>query len=254
MNRAVKSSKINVLIVDDEPLARKFIRRLLKDDQEVAIVAECRNGYEAITKITQGFVDLVFLDVQMPEMDGFGVLETLGDIPLPQIVFTTAYDQYAIRAFEVHALDYLLKPFDQARFRQVMDHAKSQLPAAIRKNQRTQISTLLDNQSSPYLNRLIVKTSGRIIFLKTEEIRWIEAADKYVQLHTGKTTRLVRQTLNAIELQLDPNRFIRIHRSAIVNIEHIQELQPLIGGEYRVVLSDGTKLTLSRNYRNKLLA
>src|SRR5260370_5679475 len=248
------AAKIRVLIVDDESLARKFIRRMLKDDPEIEIVGECGNGKDAVTQIRKQDPDVVFLDVQMPEMDGFSVLEAVGLERLPEIVFTTAYEQYAIRAFELHALDYLLKPFDQARFRDAMRHAKERLHYRQLDDGRLQISALLENvkRRSKYLDRLIVKAGGRIRFVKTDDISWIEADDKYVHLHIGQSAQMVRQTLGAMETQLDPTKFFRIHRSAIVNIERIQELQPMFGGEHAVVMEDGTRLTLSRKYKDKL--
>jgi two-component system LytT family response regulator len=245
---------ITVLIVDDEALARKFIRRMLSDDQEFEILGECGNGKDAVTMIRKQKPDLVFLDVQMPEMDGFSVLEAVGIGRLPEIVFTTAYEHYAIRAFELHALDYLLKPFDRARFRDAIKHAKERLHHRQIEDGRLQIGALLEsvNRQPKYLERLIIRAEGRIMFLRTEEIDWIEADDKYVQLHTGKTARMVRQTLNAMETQLDPKRFMRIHRSAVVNVERIKELHPLFKGEHAVVMEDGTRLTLSRKYKEKL--
>ncbi|HLM59736.1 MAG TPA: LytTR family DNA-binding domain-containing protein [Pyrinomonadaceae bacterium] len=249
------NEKITALIVDDEPLARKFIRRMLEKHSSVEIVGECGNGKEAVTSILEVKPCLVFLDVQMPEMDGFTTLETLGAANLPQIVFVTAYEQYAIRAFEIHALDYLLKPFDQPRFDKAMARVEEKF--ADREQARTeqkQITALLENvaQKSPYLERLVVKTGGRIIFLKTTEVDWIQADDKYAHLHTNGKSHLVRQTLGALEAQLDPQKFVRIHRSAIVNIERIKELQPMFAGDHTVVLENDTKLTLSRSYKNKL--
>ena len=248
-------TKIRVLIVDDEPLARRFIRRMLKDDQEVSIIGECKNGLEAVAAIREKSPDLLFLDVQMPELDGFMVLETLGLENAPQVIFVTAYEQYAIRAFEIHALDYLLKPFDQARFNKALGHAKERLTVSPQdETERRQLTALLENikQRPKFLERLIIKADGRIIFLKTEEIDWLEADDKYVHLHVGKTSHMVRQTLSGMEAQLDPEKFLRIHRSTIVNLERIKELQALFGGEHTVILNDGTELTLSRNYKDKL--
>jgi two-component system, LytTR family, response regulator len=250
----MKDPRIRALIVDDEALARKFIRRMLKDDHDVEIVGECSNGKEAVAVIRKHNPDLVFLDVQMPEMDGFAVLESIGVDRLPEIIFTTAYEQYAIRAFELHALDYLLKPFDQTRFRQAIKYAKKQLRSQREKDGRLQINALLESiKTKPqYLDRLVIKAGGRITFLSMDEINWIEADDKYVHLHTGKSNPMVRQTLSAMETQLDPRKFRRIHRSAIVNVQRIKELQPLFNGEHSVLLEDGTKLTLSRNYKDKL--
>jgi two-component system LytT family response regulator len=250
----MKSAQIRALIADDEALARKFIRRMLKDDRDVEIVGECSNGKEAVAMIRKQNPDVVFLDVQMPEMDGFGVLESIGVERLPQIIFTTAYEQYAIRAFELHALDYLLKPFDQARFKDAIKYAKERFCSERDRDDRRQIGALLENiKNKPqYLDRLVIKAGGRITFLSTDEINWIEADDKYVHLHTSKATPMVRQTLTAMEAQLDPEKFRRVHRSAIVNVKRIKELQPLFSGEYSIVLEDGTKLTLSRSYKDRL--
>jgi two-component system, LytTR family, response regulator len=192
--------------------------------------------------------------VQMPEMDGFAVLESLGVERLPLVIFTTAYEQYAIRAFEAHALDYLLKPFDEARFAQALTRARGRLRERRAEGERRQVAALLDHvkRRPAHLDRLMVKSGARIIFLKVEAIDWIEADDKYVRLHAGPATHLVRQTLSAMEEQLDPDKFLRIHRSAVVNVERIKELQPLFGGEHRVILDGGTALTLSRNYKEKL--
>jgi two-component system, LytTR family, response regulator len=250
----MKNAPIRAVIADDEALARKFIRRMLKDDPDVEIAGECGNGKETVAMIRKQNPDLVFLDVQMPEMDGFAVLESIGVERLPEIIFATAYEQYAIRAFELHALDYLLKPFDQARFKDAIRHAKERFRFERQNEGRTQISALLQSirNKSQYLDRLMIKAGGRITFLSTDEINWIEADDKYVHLHTGKISPMVRQTLSAMETQLDPRKFRRVHRSAIVNVERIKELQPLFSGEHSILLQDGTKLTLSRNYKDKL--
>ena len=249
------NEKITVLIVDDEPLARKFIRRMLENDRSIEIVGECGNGKEAVAVVLEKKPDLVFLDIQMPEMDGFTMIETFGIENLPNIVFVTAYEQYAIRAFEIHALDYLLKPFDQARFEKAMKHVRAKF-ADQRQNEteQKQIAALLENvkQKPRFLDRLVIKADGRIVFLKTEDIDWIQADDKYVHLHAGNKSHLVRQTLGAMEAQLDTQTFIRVHRSAIVNIGRIKELQPMFTGEHTIILENGTKLTLSRSYKNKL--
>jgi two-component system, LytTR family, response regulator len=252
----MSEAKIRAVIVDDELLARKFIRRMLKHEGDWELVGEASNGREAVETIRTQKPDIVFLDVQMPEMDGFAVLEQVGLGQLPDIVFTTAYESYAIRAFELHALDYLLKPFDQQRFRDAIRHAKERLHSRQQEDGRRQIGALLEriNSRQPYLDRLIIKAAGRITFLNTHEIDWIEADDKYVHLHTGKGAQMVRQTLSAMETQLDPARFVRIHRSTMVNIERIKELQPLFNGEYSLHLEDKTKLTLSRTYKEKLFA
>ncbi len=250
----MSEAKITAVIVDDELLARKFIRRMLKHEPDWELVGEASNGNEAVETIRTQKPDIVFLDVQMPEMDGFAVLEKVAIGQLPEIVFTTAYESYAIRAFELHALDYLLKPFDQQRFREAIRHAKERLHSRQLEDGRRQIGALLEriNSKQPYLERLIIKADGRITFLNTHEIDWIEADDKYVHLHTAKGARMVRQTLSAMETQLDPARFVRIHRSAMVNVERIKELQPLFNGEYSLLMEDKTKLTLSRTYKDKL--
>jgi len=246
--------KIRVLIADDELLARKFIRRMLKQDSDIEIVAECSNGAEAAAMIRKEKPDLVFLDVQMPEMNGFSVLDAVKLDHLPEIIFTTAYEAYAIRAFELHALDYLLKPFDQVRFKAALRYAKERLHSQQNEEKHLQIGTLLESMRAQrqYLDRVVIRSDGRITFLHTREIDWLEADDKYVHLHTGKGTRMVRQTLSAMESQLDPKKFLRVHRSAMVNLDRIKELQPLFNGEHSLVLEDGTRLTLSRKYKDKL--
>jgi len=246
--------KIRVVVADDEMLARKFIRRMLKQDPEVEIVAECGNGAETVAMIRKEKPDLVFLDVQMPEMNGFAVLDAVKLDHLPEIIFTTAYESYAIRAFELHALDYLLKPFDQVRFKAALKYAKERFHSHHEEEKRLQIGTLLESirAQQQYLDRVIIRTDGRITFLQTREIDWLEADDKYVHLHTGKGTRMVRQTLSAMEEQLDPRKFVRVHRSAMVNTDRIKELQPLFNGEHSLILEDGTRLTLSRKYKDKL--
>src|SRR6266478_6986951 len=245
---------IRALIADDEALARKFIRRMLKENRDFEIIGECANGKETVATIRKQNPDVVFLDVQMPEMDGFAVLESIGIERLPEVIFATAYEQYAIRAFELHALDYLLKPFDQARFKDAIKHAKERFRSQRQKEGRLQMSALLESiKNKPqHLDRFVIKTGGRITFLSTDEINWIEADDKYVHLHTAKISPMVRQTLSAMETQLDPRKFRRIHRSVIVNVKRIKELQPLFSGEHSILLEDGTKLTLSRSYKDKL--
>ncbi len=226
---------------------------MLKDDREIEIAGEATNGKEAVSMIRKHEPDLVFLDVQMPEMDGFAALQSIQADKLPEIIFTTAYEQYAVRAFELHALDYLLKPFDQTRFKDAIKHAKERFGSG-REDGRAQIGALLESlrKKTEHLERIVIRSGGRITFLNTNEINWIEADDKYVHLHTDKNNPMVRQTLSAMEAQLDPKKFRRIHRSTIVNVERIKELQPLFNGEHSVHLQDGTKLTLSRNYKDKL--
>lgn len=250
-----ESPVIRVLIVDDEPLAREMLREMLEADQDVEIVGERSNGREAVEAIRVHSPDLLFLDVQMPEVGGFEVLEALGTGPMPHVIFVTAYDQYAVRAFEVHALDYLLKPFDRERFDLSWQRAKSQIVREKDGGTDQRILALLEELkagSSRYLERLVIKSGGRIYFLETNEIDWIEAEGNYVSVHSGKKSHLLRETISSLESQLDPRKFLRIHRSSIVRIDRIKELQPWFHGEYHVILQNGTQLMLSRNYREKL--
>ena len=256
--------KITTLIVDDEPLARRNIRLLLKDDREIEIVGEAANGREALALIKQHSPDLVFLDIQMPELDGFGVLESIEAERLPAIVFVTAFDQYALKAFEFHALDYLLKPFDDARFDKALRQAKLQVGRRELKDLSERLVALLaahgggagsttESMRQPqYLSRLLIKSAGRVFFLKTDEIDYVQAEDYYVKLNVGRKGHLLRETMNEMEAKLDPSKFLRIHRSTIVNIERIRELQQHFNGEYIVVLQDGTEHKLSRSRREQL--
>src|SRR5215510_10497133 len=245
---------IRVLIVDDEPLARGVLREMLQCDSDVEIVGECANGKEAVQAIQESSPEVLFLDIQMPEMGGFEVLDALNGARRPHLVFVTAYDQYAVRAFEVHALDYILKPFDRERFEASWQRAKAQLQRERNGGVEQKILSLLEDlkAGTKYLERLVIKSSGRIYFLETNEIDWIQAEGNYVSVHTGKKSHLLRETISSLENQLDPKKFLRIHRSAIVRIDRIKELQPWFHGEYHIILNDGTQLTLSRNYRDRL--
>ena len=246
--------KIRALIVDDEPLARQRIRTLLEADPDVEVVGECADGRSAVAAVREQAPDLLFLDVQMPLLDGFGVLAALGAGPLPVVIFVTAHDRYALRAFEVHALDYLLKPFDRERFRTALGRAKAQVRREPDGDVSRRLLALLRDvqQARKPLERLVVKSGGRVYFVRTEDIDWIEAAGNYVRLHVGKEAHLLRESMAGLEARLDAGRFLRIHRSTIVNIEHIRELQPAFHGDYAVILRDGTQLTLSRSYRATL--
>lgn len=245
---------IRTLIVDDESLARERIRDMLACDPSIEIVAECANGEEAIESIQQYSPDLVFLDVEMPGIDGFAVLEVLPADQMPAVIFVTAYDQYAVRAFEVYALDYLLKPFDQERFDKALNRAKTQITSERSDAMSERILRAIEDiKTKPvHLERLVIKMNGHVFFMKAEEIDWLEAEGNYVRLHSGKESYLLRDTISALESQLDPKKFIRVHRSAIVNVDRIAELQPWFHGEYRIVLREGVQLTLSRTYREKL--
>jgi len=246
--------KIRTLIVDDESLARERLRQLLQNEPEIEIVGECADGRATIETIRKEAPDLIFLDIQMPELDGFGVLKAIRAESTPVIVFVTAHDKFALRAFEVHAVDYLLKPFDRERFQTALRHALEQVKNRESNALARRLSAIFtDLKAAPKLaERLAVKLGGRVVFLKINEIDWIEAAHNYVELHAGKESHLLRQTMDAFEARLAPDAFVRISRSVIVNIERIKEVQPLFHGEYAVMLQNGTKLTLSRRYRDKL--
>jgi two-component system LytT family response regulator len=246
--------KIRTVIVDDEPLARQGVRRLLEEDTDVEVVGEAEDGLEAVDLLRERHPDLVFLDIQMPEKDGFEVLSALEPDALPLVVFVTAYDQHALHAFEVHALDYLLKPFDADRFRETLGRAKGRLQKHNGGELTDRILTMLGQLQGDQgkLDRFLIKAGGRITFLRTEEVEWIEAQGDYVCLHAGGKKHLLREKMADLESRLPADRFLRIHRSTIVNIDRIREMQPLFYGEYAVLLQDGTRLTLSRSYRDRV--
>lgn len=248
-------AKIRTLIVDDEPLARDRVKRFLRDEHDIKIIGECGNGKEAIAAIKQEKPDLVFLDIQMPEKNGFEVVKSLDEQTMPSVIFVTAYDQYALQAFDVHALDYLLKPFNRERLHKAVSHARDQIETKRIGNLDERLASLIKDLRSEkkYLERLVVKSVGRVFFLKVDEIDWIEAAGNYVKLHSGREAHMIRETMNGIEAKLDPDRFLRIHRSTVVNIDRIKELHPMFSGDYAVILRNGTELALSRNYRERLL-
>jgi two-component system LytT family response regulator len=229
---------------------------LLKEDPEIEVVGVCKNGEEACEAIQKLLPDLIFLDVQMPEMDGFEVLKSLQVEKIPRVIFVTAYDSYAIQAFEIHALDYLLKPFDRKRLQDALKRAKSQIYQDRDHSSKNDLKALLKEiQDHPrYLERLIIKNAGMVYFLKTDEIDWIEAQGKYEMVHSGTTTHLIREGMGKLESELDPRKFVRIHKSTIVNIDRIERLQPLFHADFRVFLRNGTTLTISRRYREKLEA
>jgi two-component system LytT family response regulator len=247
-------AKIRTLVVDDEPLAREGILIRLRGEPDIDVIGECRNGREGAAAILREAPDLVFLDVQMPRLDGFGVIESVGPKRMPPVIFVTAYDEHAVKAFEVHALDYLLKPIDGARFRDALERARVRVRSRNLEAVSEQLQEMLGalKGGAEHLERLSIKSRGRITFLSVNDIDWIEAADNYVQVHTGRQSHLVHATLNGLESRLDSRRFLRIHRSAIVNVSRIKELQPLFHGEYRIVLKDSTELTSGRRYRSNL--
>lgn len=246
--------RIKTLIVDDEALARERLLALLQGDPDIEIIGECTTGKEAITAIAEHSPDLVFLDVQMPEGDGFEVLQNIDLHQMPIVVFVTAYDEYAIRAFDVHALDYLLKPFDQTRFEKTLVRAKSEVVLRNNTNVNPKLLSMLEHIEShkKHPDRILVKSSGRVFFLKYDEVDWVESSGNYVKLHVGQEGHVLRETMAEMERKLSQERFVRIHRTAIVNVDRITEVLPAFNGESTVVLNNGTRLTASRGYRKKL--
>jgi two-component system LytT family response regulator len=245
--------KIRVLLVDDEPLARDRVRALLANEPELELIGECADGAAAVAAIEEQSPDLVLLDVQMPELDGFEVLARLKQ-KRPAVIFLTAHDQFALQAFEVHAVDYLLKPFDATRFRTAVGRAVEQIRQRPHREWGSTLSALLSEVRpelrSGTLPRLAVRSSGRLVLIRIDDIDWIEAADNQVSLHVGDQIHLHRDTMTSLEAQLPANKFARINRSTIVNLERVQELQPLFHGDSAILLRDGTRLTLSRGYRS----
>jgi two-component system LytT family response regulator len=248
------ASQIRVLIVDDEPLARGMMREMLEGEPGAVIVGECENGVEAAAAVGRHAPDLIFLDVQMPEAGGFEVLETLRQGRAPHVIFVTAYDQYAVRAFEFHALDYLLKPFDRERFEASWRRAKEHILLERNGNLDERILALLEEiKAGPtYLERVVIKSSGRVFFLETGEIDWIKAEGNYVSVHSGEKTYLLRESIGNMEARLDPKMFRRVNRSAIVQINKIKEFRPWFHGEYHIILRSGEQVLLSRSYRENL--
>lgn len=260
--------KIRVLIVDDEPLAREGLAVLLGADPEIEIVGQCADGAAALQTIRREHPDLVFLDVQMPKKDGFEVLEGLAPAERPAVVFVTAYNQYAIRAFEASAMDYLLKPFSDKRFQQALARAKEEYRKSRTLDVDQRLEELLARVSElrrgggpklatptpEYAERIVVKSSGDLHFIKTSDVLWLEAQGDFVKVQTLGQPQLVRETLQSMEQKLDGGRFIRIHRSFLVNVEHIKRVAPALYGDHTVIMSDGSKLRLSRNFRGKLKA
>ena len=242
--------KLRALIVDDEAVARRRIRRLLASDPEIVVIGECGDGAAAVDAIALERPDLVFLDIQMPERDGFAVMEALDPATLPAIVFVTAFDRYALRAFDVHAIDYLLKPFTPERFRTAVQRAKERIHGRQVDASLASFAQAL-RERPRYASRLPVKTAGKIVLVDVASVDWIEAADNYVRLHVGPREYLHRETLAALERQLDPERFARIHRSIIVQTDRIVELYPASHGDMDVVLRNGKTLTLSRTFRER---
>jgi two-component system LytT family response regulator len=245
---------LTVLIVDDEPLARDRLRVLLSRDPEISTICEARDGREAVASIRDCAPHIVFLDVQMPEMDGFDVVKTIGAEYMPTVVFVTAHDQYAIRAFEVNALDYLLKPVIEERFIKALSRSKSHIHSNDAADSYHQIVGLLETIASPrnYLKRLAVRSSGKTVFVDVEDLDWVQGAENYVELHAAGVTHLLHVTMNALEQSLDSEKFLRVHRSVIVSLGRIQDVQTGVHGEYLITLRDGTRLCSGRTYAHRL--
>ncbi|HEY8558894.1 MAG TPA: response regulator [Pyrinomonadaceae bacterium] len=251
--------KIRALIVDDEPLARRGVRRLLESAPDVEIVGEAANGQEAVAFVEERRPDLVFLDIQMPLADGFSAIEKIGLKNMPEIVFVTAFDEHAIRAFEINALDYLLKPIAPERFQKCLERARRRIKNSEREKLDDKLHSLLQTlerveskAEKKFLSRLVIKDAGRIFFVGAEEVNWISSEGNYVKIHTKDKSHLLRETMDGLEQKLNPQEFLRLRRSAIARIAEIKLLNPLFNGEFEVVLKDGTKLTSSRRYRQKL--
>lgn len=253
---STEASILRVVVVDDEELGRERLQALLEEQTGVQIVGVCSDGASAVECIESARPDLVFLDVQMPGMSGFDVIENLDPSHLPAVVFVTAHDGHAIRAFEIHALDFLLKPFDQTRFEKALERARAQLAAKKSSAIDPRLVSLLEelHEERKYPERLIVKSSGRVFFVRAEEIDWVEASGNYVKVHAKGEAHLLRESMKNMESKLDPKTFVRIHRSAIVNIDRIKELEPWFHGEYIVIMRDGTRLTASRVFSDRLSA
>jgi two-component system LytT family response regulator len=247
---------LTVLIVDDEPLAREGLRMLLARDPEISAIFEARDGREAVLAIRGSAPDLVLLDVQMPEMDGFAVVRTIGVEHIPNVVFVTAHDQYAIQAFEINALDYLLKPVVEERFVKALVRAKNRIRSRAGADADRQIKGLLESIASPrtHLKRVAVRSAGQISFVNVADIDWIQAAENYVELHVGSARHMLHVTMNAVEKSLDPGMFVRVHRAVIVNLGRIGTLQAGTHGEYLITLRDGMRLQSGRAYSDRLRA
>jgi two-component system, LytTR family, response regulator len=246
---------VRAIIADDEELARKKLSMMLELESDVQLVAECRDGTETLRALSTHKPDLLLLDIRMPDLDGFEVLSRMAGKDMPLVVFTTAYDQHAVQAFEAHALDYLLKPFDQERLHEALVRARNELLTRNERDTTQRILHFLSESAAKQPSasrRLIIKAGGRVVFLSFDQIDWVEAAANYVRIYVGKQSYLLRRGIGEIAERLDPLQFIRIHRSAIVNVQKIKELQPVNSGEYIVVLRDGKELSCSRGYRSGL--
>ncbi len=240
---------IRALVVDDEPLARESLRHLIARDPEFTVVGEC-TGVDAPRLVAETKPAVLFLDIQMPELDGFGVVEQLADGELPLIVFTTAFEEYALKAFDVYALDYLVKPFDDERFAETLARIKQRVQSGGGQTPPDRLLQLLDSRER-HPKRILVRVRDKIVVVRTADIDWIEAADYYASIHSSGGTYLLRETLSDLEKRLDPERFLRVHRSAIVNVDRVREIHPLFRGDCTLVLTDGTQVKLSRTRRGE---
>jgi two-component system, LytTR family, response regulator len=249
-------TKLRTVLVDDEPLARERIRELLAPETDVEVVGEFGEAEAAAQGIASLAPDILFLDIQMPGVDGFALLDLLGDARPPAVVFVTAFEQYAVQAFNVHALDYLLKPFSRERFYEALENARERLrhgrDTALSDRLAALVADLRAGEKR-WLERLLVKKGGRFVFLKVDQIDWVETAGNYLRLHCGSEEHLIRETMTSLEAKLDPSRYARIHRFTLVNLERIKEVEPFFHGDYVVKLQNGKELTLSASYRDRLL-
>jgi two-component system, LytTR family, response regulator len=249
------STKVRTLIVDDMPLSRERMRRYLTEVADVEIVGECDDGRQALAAIDALAPDLLLLDVQMPGMTGLALLEKIPVAQRPAVVFVTAFDEFAVPAFAAHAVDFLLKPFDRERLDKVLARVRVHLAGKRAQADSAAAAAPSPSETGPaWLSRIAVKSVGRTVFVNADSVDWLETAGNYVCLHAGKDTHVVRETMNRLEAQLDPSKFVRIHRSTMVRIEAIREVQPLFNGDRVVILHNGSKLTLSRSYRDKARA
>lgn len=247
-------TQIRTLIADDQPMARERLSALLSEEPDVELVAACASGTEAVTAIQQHRPDLVFLDLQMPELDGFGVIAAVGAERMPSVVFVTAYDEFALRAFDVHALDYLLKPFGRQRFQKALDRARDQIARNRAGELARRLMALVEDvrPAQKGADRLMVRSGARVVFVDVRSVDWVEAEGNYVRLHVGEESHLIRDTMHAVETRLGGSPFVRIHRSRIANINRARELRVMQNGEYELVLRNGRALRVSRLYRDKL--
>jgi len=253
-NRLLRMADLRAVVVDDEPLARERLRHFLALEPGISVIGECQNGEDALVAVRREAPDLLFLDVQMPGLNGFEVLRRLDATAPPAVIFTTAHDQYAVKAFEVHAVDYLLKPFDRERLRVALERARNRAQAPRPDDLQSKLAAMIEDMKAGARQpeRIPVKTNGKVTFVRIPEIDWIGSADNYVEIHVGSHSHLIRETMSAVATRLPTDQFVRISRTSIINVSRVQELRPLFHGEFAVVLTNGVRLTLSRSYRDQL--